>query len=344
MSVSGTDANQGGKTMTTMRTVLGSALVLAAAFAGAPDDADAQEMSIKVGLGDIATVETLNLLIALERVKERGVDVELTAFKDEDIAAQAVVNGQTDVGIGTPYALIQRLEAPIRIFYQLSTLKFYPVVDAEAYPDWQSLDGAPFVYHGRGSGTEAMGNLLAEQHGIEFSEISYVPGSEVRALGLLQGNIQATFLDITNKNYIMEEAPERFHVLPTGEFNASDEALYARLEWLESNPETVQVLLEELLGTWRDINEDPDMVAAERERLDLLPDLPEELEAQIGPYFQQAVNEAMFPNDGGGEAAAKSDFAFYSKAGQLEGTPGDLAVEDFWYLDALEQARAALEG
>jgi NitT/TauT family transport system substrate-binding protein len=320
-----------------------AALALTAAMLSCPTWAQ-DSKQVRIGLGDIATVETLNFLIALERVKERGVDVELTAFKDEDVAAQAVVNGQVDVGVGTPYALIQKVQAPIRIFYQLSTLKFYPVVDQEAYPDWQALDGQPFVYHGRGSGTEAMGNLLAEQNGIEFGEISYVPGSEVRAVALMQGNIKATFLDIANTNLVMEQAPGKFHVLPTGEVNASDEALYARLEWLEDNEETVQILLEELLKTWRDINQDPALVAAERERLGLLPDLPEDLEAQIDPYFEQAVGEAMFPNDGGGEAAAQSDFAFYTEAGQLEGEPEELNIEDFWYIEPLEKARAAVQG
>jgi NitT/TauT family transport system substrate-binding protein len=236
------------------------------------------------------------------------------------------------------------VQAPIRLFYQLSSLKFYPVVDQAAYPDWQALDGQPFAYHGRGSGTEAMGNLLAEQNGIAFGEISYVPGSEVRAVALLQGNIKATFLDIANKNLVMEQAPGRFHVLPTGDINASDEALYARLDWLQENEESVQILLEELLRTWRGINQNPALVAAERERLGLLPDLPAELETQIDPYFEQAVGEAMFPNDGGGEQAARSDFAFYGKAGQLEGPPDALRVEDFWYLAPLEKARAAVQG
>jgi NitT/TauT family transport system substrate-binding protein len=189
-----------------------------------------------------------------------------------------------------------------------------------------------------------MGNLLAEQNGIEFGEISYVPGSEVRAVALMQGNIKATFLDIANTNLVMEQAPGKFHVLPTGEVNASDEALYARLEWLQENEETVQILLEELLKTWRDINQNPEMVAPERERLGLLPDLPEDLEAQIDPYFEQAVGEAMFPNDGGGEQAAGSDFAFYTEAGQLEGEPEELNIEDFWYLEPLEKARAAVQG
>ena len=122
---------------------------LAFAALGIAGPASAQDQTLRIGLGDIATVETLGLLIALERVEERGVTVDLTAFKSEDIAAQAVVNGQVDVGVGTPYALIQKLDAPVRVFFQLSTLKFYPVVSNE-YPDWQALDGKQFVYHARG--------------------------------------------------------------------------------------------------------------------------------------------------------------------------------------------------
>ena len=45
-------------------------------------------------------IDELPLLIAVERAKERGVDVEITAFKSEEVATQAVINGQADVGQG----------------------------------------------------------------------------------------------------------------------------------------------------------------------------------------------------------------------------------------------------
>ncbi|HET6622278.1 MAG TPA: hypothetical protein VFG64_20220, partial [Dongiaceae bacterium] len=45
------------------------------------------EGQMHIAFGDIATVESLNFLIAIERAKERGVDVEVTFFKSEDIAA-----------------------------------------------------------------------------------------------------------------------------------------------------------------------------------------------------------------------------------------------------------------
>src|SRR5690606_18935666 len=49
---------------------------------------------VRIAFGDIATVESLNFLVAIERAKARGIEVETTFFKSEDVAAQAVVGGQ----------------------------------------------------------------------------------------------------------------------------------------------------------------------------------------------------------------------------------------------------------
>lgn len=100
---------------------------------------------IRVAFGDIPSVENLNLLIALERAKERGVEVETSFLKSEDIAAQAVVGGQADVGVGTPCAPTRKARAPIRLFLQLARLRFYPVVNTEFYNDWKDLDGQQIV-------------------------------------------------------------------------------------------------------------------------------------------------------------------------------------------------------
>jgi NitT/TauT family transport system substrate-binding protein len=302
------------------------------------------EGSIRVALGDIEGVETLNLLIALERVRERGIDVELIEFAEEDLASEAVLGGQADVGLGAPYAVIQETGAPIRIICQLQTLRFFAVVDAEAYPDWQALDGETFTVHSRGSGTEAMALLIEQEEGIEFGEISFVPGAEVRATALLQGNVQATFLDIPNRNFVMEEAPGQFHELPLPEIDATDEGFVANTEWLAANPEVAQVLLEETLTTWQSIVEDPNFVVEERERLGVGEDLEPELEEQILPYYEQAGEEGVFATDCGGEEAARTDFEFYSLVGQVEGDPTELNVEDFWDLGPLEQAVETVGG
>jgi NitT/TauT family transport system substrate-binding protein len=324
------------------------ALGLALAACGGDDDSGGAGGgegggSIRVALGDIESVETLALFIALERVRKRGTDVELIELADEDLANQAVVGGKADVGLGAPYGLIEGSGAPLRIVCQLQRLRFFPVVDKAAYPDWQALDGETFAVHSRGSTTEALARIIEEEEGIEFGEISYVPGAEVRATALLRGNVKAAVLDIPNKNFVMAESPGKFHVLPTPETGASDEVLFGNTEWMEQNRKSVQVLLEEILSVWRSMVENPKFVQKERERLGLLPNLPSELEEELLPYYEQAAEEGLFTQDCGGEAAAKEDFEFYNAAGQLKGDPADLQVEDFWSLDQLESAVRAVE-
>src|SRR5262245_44133120 len=81
----------------------------AAAFAG----------DMRIAFGDLPGIESIQTLAAIERARERGVNVELIILNDEDLAAQAIVSGQADVGIGAPYTLIQKVGVPIRMFAQI---------------------------------------------------------------------------------------------------------------------------------------------------------------------------------------------------------------------------------
>jgi NitT/TauT family transport system substrate-binding protein len=168
--------------------------------------------------------------------------------------------------------------------------------------------------------------------------MSYVPGSEVRAGAMLQGNIHATIVDAANRRLLQEKGGDRFAVLPMEGVNASDEALYASEDYLKQNAGAVDILVEELLTVWREVNEDPGYVVAQREKYGLLPDLPAELEDEILPYYQEAKATGAFPDNGGGAAAVKDDFDFYAISGQLQGDPAELKVQDFWDLGPLERA------
>ena len=311
-------------------------------FVGTLGEAAAQgRTKIRYALGDVVSIDELPLLIAVERAKARGVDVEVTAFKSEEVATQAVINGQADVGQGTPYAAVQKANVPIRFFYQLSTLLFFPVVAKDNYKSWKDLDGQEIALQGRGSGTEAIMLLAAKQHGIKYKSVSYVPGSQVRALALLKGNIKATILDAPNKNRVMKEAPDKFIILPLGNLKASDEALFATREFLDKNQVGIAIFLEELIKVNRAINANPKSVLDERKKLALLKELPAKMEEEILPFFEEAVQNGVFPNDGGAESAAKNDLEFYSLSGALTGE--NLKVEDFWHFAPLKAALAKVK-
>ena len=316
-----------------------AAWVFGAMIAAAPSLAMAEP--IRIAFGDIATVESLHLLVAFERAREQGLELEVTYLKSEDIAAQAVVGGQADIGVGGPYSLIQKVNAPVRLFLQLSQLRFYPVVNSEFYQEWADLDGQDIAVHSRGSGTEAIMKLMADKHDISYASISYVPGAEVRTGALLQGNVKATIVDSSGKRILEQEAPGKFVFLPLDDVSATDEALFANTAFLEREPQSAAILIEAILSTWRDVAADPASILEMREQYNLLPDATPDMVADIVPYFTEAAALGM-PLNGGGPDAARDDFDFYTISGALEGNAADLKVEDFWEFGPLDAVIAKL--
>jgi NitT/TauT family transport system substrate-binding protein len=311
---------------------LGSAMPMATANAG----------DMRIAFGDLPGIESIQTLAAIERTKERGVNVDLIILNDEDLASQAIVGGQADIGIGSPYTLIQKVGVPIRLFDQISTQRFFPVVNSEDYKSWKDLDGQEVAVQARGSGTEAVMLLMAKKNGITLGKISYVPGSEVRRNALLQGTLKASIVDAANRRALEEEAPGKFTVLPVEDVSATDEALFATEDYLQKNAADVDILVEELMKTAREIVADPQSAVEMRNKYKLLPDLGADADAEISAYYKETAEAGSLALNGGGEDAAKDDFAFFSAAGQIEGDPATLKVTDFWDMAPIERAVAKL--
>ena len=316
---------------------IGAAAAVAVALAQ-PIAARAQD-PLQVALGDIASVESLNLLIAMERAGERGVPMEMTFFNSEDVAVQAVLGGQADIGVGAPYAFMANSRAPIRMFYRMSKLLFFPVVNSEVYSGWADLDGEEVTVHSRGSGTEALMRMMEKVHGITYSNMSYVPGSEVRAGAMLNGTINATIVDGANFKRLQTEGGGKFMRLPLDGVDATDEALYARADVLESRAADIEIFVEELLRTWAEIAENPAVVGDLREQYGLLPDLPESATADAVDYFTDAVANGLYPLDGGEPNVVRADLTFLSAAGDVSVDPNTVAASDFWDFGPLEAAK-----
>ncbi len=302
--------------------------------------AEAQQ-KIRIAFGDVLSTETLSMVIALERAKEKGVDFEITFFSKEELAIQAVVNGQADLGIGTPYAVIQKSKAPLRVLFQATRLVFFPVAD-KSYKTWKDLNGQPFAFHARGTGTEAIGNIIAKREGIQFGDRSYVPGSENRIVAMMRGQIKASIVDLANKNILMEKAGDRFHILPGVSNPASDETIFGQIGWIQKNEKQVDIIIAEFLRLWREMNADPSVIERERASRKLMADQPKEILAEITKFYTVGTKEGIYAPAGGGADVAKSDFEFYVEAGQMTGPVDSLKIEDFWYLAPLDKARKAI--
>ncbi|UCH74395.1 MAG: ABC transporter substrate-binding protein [Rhodospirillales bacterium] len=297
----------------------------------------AEAGKIRIALAETPSDEVAAFFVALDRAKANGLDYEWTAFSDEELAIQAVLSGQMDIGFGTPYAAMQRSKAPVRIIFQISKLKFFPVT-TKKYAKLEDLNGEPIMLHSRGGGTDSIANVIEDRLNIKFGKRSYVPGSSNRVAALMAGQADATIIDLSNKNKLMKIAGDKFNVLPMFEVDASDEALFANLDWMKKNSQAVDIFVKALVSVYRDMHKDPTMVKRETDPNGPIGQLPKEVLEGLDAFFVEAVEGGLYDPNGGGMKAAKADLEWYSKAGQLQGDPASLNPDDFWYFDPLNKA------
>ena len=296
-----------------------------------------QAQTIRIALAETPSDELAAFFVALDRAKANGLDYEWTAFSDEELAIQAVLSGQMDIGFGTPYAAMQRSKAPLRIVFQLSKLKFFPVT-SKKYSKLDDLNGEPILLHSRGGGTDSIANVIEDKIGITFGDRSYVPGSANRVVALIAGQADATIIDLSNKNKLMKQAGDQFNVLPMFEVDASDEALFANLDWIKANEDEVDIFVSALVSVWQDMAKDPTIIRRETNPDGPIGQLPAEILDELDGFYTDAVAGGLYDPNGGGRKAAKADMEWYSAAGQLEGDAMSLNIEDFWYLAPLDKA------
>lgn len=297
----------------------------------------AQAAKIKIALAETPSDELAAFFVALDRAKAAGLDYEWTAFSDEELAIQAVLSGQMDIGFGTPYAAMQRSKAPIRIVFQLSKLKFFPVT-SNKYSKLEDLNGEPIMLHSRGGGTDSIANVIEDKLGIKFGDRSYVPGSSNRIAALMAGQTDATIVDLSNKNKVIKLAGDRFNVLPMFEVDASDEALFANLDWIKNNEKDVDIFVKALVSVWQDMAKDPTIISKETNPEGPIGQLPKEILGNLDEFYTAAVEGGLYDPNGGGRKAAQADLDWYAAAGQLEGDPSKLNIDDFWYMAPLDAA------
>lgn len=297
----------------------------------------AQAETIRIALAEPPSDEMAAFFVALDRARAAGVDYEWTAFAEEELAIQAVLSGDMDIAFGTPYAAMQRSRAPVRILFQVSRLVFFPVATKE-YETLKDLDGVPIMLHSRGGGTDSIANVIEQREGITFGERSYVPGSGNRVAAMLAGQAEATIVDLSNRNKIIAEAGDRFNSLPMFEVKASDEALFANLDWIKENEEAVNILVKSLYDVWQDMSKDPTIVRRETDPDGPIGQLPAEVLDSIDAFYAEAVAGGVYDPNGGGREAAQADLEWYAMAGQLDGDPATLNPEDFWYFAPLDAA------
>ena len=301
----------------------------------APSTASAEK--IRIALAETPRTNLPRFLSRWIAPRRRASTMNGQLSRTRSLAIQAVLSGQMDLGFGTPYATMQRSKAPIRIVFQLSKLKFFPVT-SKKYSKLEDLNGEPILLHSRGGGTDSIANVIEDRLDIKFGERSYVPGSANRVVALVSGQTDATIVDMSNKNKVVRQHPDKFNVLEMFEVEASDEALFANLDWIKANEDDVNIFVEAMLSVYKDMHEDPTIIRRETDPDGPIGQLPKEILDELDGFIKDTTDGGLYSVNGGGRVAAKADIEWYTSAGQLQGTPETLDLEDFWYFAPLDRA------
>jgi NitT/TauT family transport system substrate-binding protein len=304
------------------------------------NSAQAAGDKVRVAWGDVIDVDSLPMAVAWARIKARGIDNEITSFAQEDLAIQATIGGQMDIGIATPFTVMQKVP-DLRIFFQEEALIFYAVASVE-YKTWKDLDGQPFAVNSRGSGTEAFANIMAKKNGIKFGQVSYLVGSDNRVVAMLGGQMKASVLDPQNTRVLMEKAPDKFHILPGPDQLPTNEGLFAHQSWMKAHPEAVAVITEEFLKLWREMSANPGIIAQERAKFGLVADQPKLTAEEITASVKRSLDAKVWNPEGGSEQIARGDLDFYAEGGAFTVPASQLKIEDFWDLEPLKAAKKKL--
>lgn len=256
-------------------------------------------------------------LLAWEQLKKQGIEVVPTFFPKTDLAVQAVVAGEADIGSAAGIAVVKAVESGmnIRIIGE-QVRNEWQLVTPVSLKDPKQLDGKRVGYHAPITVTEALVKWMAQHYKITPNWM-IIPGSEVRAEALMRGQLDATPAEIGDVLNILNAKPGQFHVMISyaKTFPQLIGSMYfARADYVQKNGAIVESVLEAILRAHRNAEERP---ASVRENaLRLLPETkPELVDAIAGTYRELRIWDV---NGGAGKERGDASIKFFEESGLLK--------------------------
>lgn len=262
-------------------------------------------------MGDIPS------LLAWEQLKKQGIEVVPTFFPKTDLAVQAVVAGEADIGSAAGIAVIKAVENGLnaRIIAE-QVRNEWQLVAPVSIKDAKQLDGKKVGYHAPITVTEALVKWMAGHYKITPTWM-IIPGSDVRAEALMRGQLDATPAEIGDVINILSSKPGQFHVLMSYAkiFPQLIGTMYfSRTDYLQQNAPLVEAVIEALLRAHRLLEEKPALVR--ESALRLLPETkPELIDAIAKDYRSLRIWDV---NGGAGKERGNASIKFFEEAGLLK--------------------------
>ena len=275
---------------------------------------------------------------AWDILEERGIIVEQRYAEEASTAIQGMAQGTVQIGtnmgvnVGVPAAVAGANIVDVIVTQRPTwALAVRPGIDS-----FDDLNGARLAVHGEASFTRAVADWYAENEGFEYEQL-IIPGSEVRAEALAQGEIDASVIDLPDVIQLGQVYPGQFEVLVTiGETfpELIEQDIWFDAEWVSENRDLAVEVVKGLLEGIRRLRTDADYaleLATEN-----LPEMdPVVLEETIAEY---QARDIWPPNGLLTEERAQETLDFFFEVGEIEIDPSTIDLNDFFDFSLLEDA------
>jgi len=295
---------------------LSGLLTVLALGLGLPSPSQAQK-KVRFAYPSSADMGDIPSLLAWEQLKKQGIEVVPTFFPRTDLAVQAVVAGEVDIGSAAGIAVVKAVESGMNVRVIGEQVRNeWQLVTPVSLKDPKQLDGKRVGYHAPITVTEALVKWMAQHYKITPNWL-IIPGSDVRAEAIMRGQLDATPAEIVDVLNILNAKPGQFHVLISYAkiFPQLIGSMYfARADYLQKESAAVESVIEALLRAHRNAEERP---ASVRENaLRLLPETkPELIDAIAARYKDLRIWDI---NGGAGKERGDASIKFFEDAGLLK--------------------------
>ncbi len=295
---------------------LSGLLIVLALGLGLPSPSQAQK-KVRFAYPSSADMGDIPSLLAWEQLKKQGIEVVPTFFPRTDLAVQAVVAGEVDIGSAAGIAVVKAVESGMNVRVIGEQVRNeWQLVTPVTLKDPKQLDGKRVGYHAPITVTEALVKWMAQHYKITPNWL-IIPGSDVRAEAIMRGQLDATPAEIVDVLNILNAKRGQFHVLISYAkiFPQLIGSMYfARADYLQKESAAVESVMEALLRAHRNAEERP---ASVRENaLRLLPETkPELIDAIAASYKELRIWDI---NGGAGKERGDASIKFFEDAGLLK--------------------------
>ncbi len=285
-------------------------------------------------------------LAAWDILEEEGITVEQRFVEEASTALQAIEQGEAEIGtnIGVNVGLVAVDQGADVVDVVGSQRPTWALAVAPEIDSFQELDGKRMAVHGETSFTRAVSQWFAQEHGYEYEEL-IIPGSEVRAEALANGQIDGSVIDLPDVVLLSHQYPGKFKVLATiGEEipDLIEQDIWLDRGWAEENPELATRVVRAIIEACRRLSSDHEY--AVNLAMEHLPDVPEEVLDELVTEYSE---RGLWPDDGLlTPERAKETLEFFDEVGEieLEGEVTDETLAKYFDFTYVEEALSELDG